>query len=962
MPVAARALEAALSSLGVDRSKASTTGWVAASCPACATVGDGVIALRINVNTGGYKCYHCGATSANNGPTIDEFAANPQAPSLAGQAGSGTSKDKDLPPLTEDLVSRYSRLLMSSPDVLKDLTSKRGWSQETIQRLQIGYDGTYLWIPIRDIRGGLVNARMYDPFRRMSVKSFHYANNDGTKRTVVWVPFGMASLDGHKERWMFEGEPDAILAAQEGFPTVVITGGAGTWTDEILQVVTEGTEGILCYDMDARGRQGARSVISRLEGHGRKMLDLKFKLTDPKSKDFSDAMLRENRTAAWFRELAVAGWQGQDTTSDQAPPPVPVKLGEGVPGEALVVRSHVLGTHSVPVIVPSMFESKCRMNWDPDRCATCPVNGAGGNLRTEIQPDSKDMQMLAAAPAKTHDAEFKRLSGAPLRCPMVRFEVATSWQIQHLRLIPPMSERQGGDSMIRAGMFVSAADGRPLPVKANQLYVFHGKISPDVLTNEWTLISADARPAEDDVDSFTLDDGMRDDLESTFHPADWTVEAVAASIGVEARSLSRHVTRIYGREQLLWAVDMCYHSVLRFKFRDRVPQRGWISLVVFGDTRTGKSETASAFSHHIGLGKYVMDPANTTYAGLVGGLQQVGSSGKAWTITWGLIPTNDRGMVTIDELSSLSTDDIGKMSGMRSSGIAEITKIRSSSTPARTRLIMMGNPRGVGRTLSSYGTPVEGVMELIGAPEDVARFDLAVAVKGGLDKDVADRKLGPQPPPVPSDLRRALVKFAWSRTADQVQWEEGAEEMCVRYGSEMAQKYDHAIPIVEPSEQDIRIARVSVAAACRTFSTTDEDPNIVLVRKCHVEYAFKCMIEAFDGDLGYGEFSSFRRRMRLEPDAALEVLRGVSPDLGPMCRALLSIRRVTPNSVGMALALDGSEVRLFISKLTQCGAARFDDDNRNAHMVWTAPFMALLRTTERDAKGLPEMDLMTDKF
>jgi hypothetical protein len=456
------------------------------------------------------------------------------------------------------------------------------------------------------------------------------------------------------------------------------------------------------------------------------------------------------------------------------------------------------------------------------------------------------------------------------------------------------------------------------------------------------------------VDSFVLDETMEAELTSAFRPSEWTAEAIDEHVASESRSLSRHVTRIYGRDDLLVAVDLCMHSVLRFNFRGRAPQRGWMSVGVLGDSRTGKSETASSFTTYIGLGRYVMDPANTTYAGLVGGLQQVGKNDKAWTITWGLIPTNDRGLVVIDELSSLSTDDIGKMSGMRSSGIAEITKIRHSSTPARTRMVMMGNPRGVGRTLSTYPTAVEGFMELIGAPEDVARFDLVLAVKQGLDKDEADRVLGAQPEPAPVELRRSLVKYAWSRTVDQVEWEPGAEELCVELASLMADDYDYAIPIVEPSEQDVRLARVAVAAACRTFSTIDEDSGTVLVRRCHVEWACGVMRRAFDGDLGYGEFSSFRQRQKLDENLARDALAGVGGDTGLMCRALVGIRRITPNSVGMALALDGAEARMFISKLIQAGAARFGDDGRDSHTVWTPGFMAMLRDMERSAPPAPE--------
>lgn len=947
MKLTAAALSSALAALGVDASKASNQGWATAMCPACGT--SDRASLRVNIGTGAYKCYRCNASSAgDDGVPLDKFVASPTSPSV-------TASTTDLPPLTDELVARYHGMLIASPAVLSDLERRRGWTSDTIDKIGIGWDGSHLWIPVRDENGKLVNARLYDPFKRTTRKSFHYANPEGLKRTTVWIPGGEESLKGHDEVWMFEGEPDAILSAQMGFPTVVITGGAGTWTDEILRVVGS-RRVVICYDMDVAGRRGARAVKARLEAHEKTVLHLEFPLAEPTSKDFTDAVIKENRDAKWFRALAREQWEGKKSTDGTAKPPVPVKLGGGVPGEPITVKAHVLGTHTVPVLVPQVIEATCSMNWNEERCPQCPAFRAQGHLRTEVDPESQDLMLLAATPVKSQHLEFKRITGVLNRCTVVRWSIGGMWQVQHLKLIPPMSERGGGDSTMRSAMYVSPADGRPLPVKSNQLYMFNGKVEPDVLSNEWTLLSSDARPAEDDIDSFKLDAELYDALKSTFSPPEWSVDSIDSLLSQEERSIARHVTKVYGRSELLRAVDLVFHSVLQFKFRGRVTTRGWLSLGVFGDTRTGKSETMSTFMNYLGLGKYVMDPANTTYAGLVGGLQQVGSGDKAWTVTWGLIPTNDRGLVVIDEVSSLSVADIGKMSGMRSSGVAEISKIRHASTPARTRLIMAGNPRGAGRMLSSYGTPVEGFMELIGAPEDVARFDMAVAVKQGLDKDKADRELGPQPQPALIDLRRSLVRFAWSRTSDQVEWEDGAEDLCSKLAAQMARDYDHHIPLVEPSEQDLKIARLAVAVAARTFSVSKNDHNCILVRQCHVQFADRVMRTLYDGELGYREYSEYLSRHKLNVEEVTSAIESLGGDVSASCRALLSIRRVNPNSIGMALALDGAESRIFISRMAQNGAAAFDnaDGGRNTAMVWTAPFMALLRKLEKRGNSLKE--------
>ena len=234
---------------------------------------------------------------------------------------------------------------------------------------------------------------------------------------------------------MFEGEPDGILAAQLGFPSALITGGAGTWSDEIISVIGP-RKVVLCYDMDAAGRRGARAIKARLGAQNVEALHLEFPLSDSKFKDFSDAITKDKRDARWFKQLAKDQWDGKRSDGDGGDkPPVAVKLGGGVPGEPISVKAHVLGTHTVPVLVPQLIEARCRMNWNEERCAVCPVQRAQGTLRREVDPESKDLMLLGATPVKAQPHEFRRLTGAPSRCPLVQFHVGGMWQVQHLSLI-----------------------------------------------------------------------------------------------------------------------------------------------------------------------------------------------------------------------------------------------------------------------------------------------------------------------------------------------------------------------------------------------------------------------------------------------------------------------------------------------------------------------------------------------
>src|SRR3546814_7187092 len=85
-----------------------------------------------------------------------------------------------------------------------------------------------------------------------------------------------------------------------------------------------------------------------------------------------------------------------------------------------------------------------------------------------------------------------------------------------------------------------------------------------------------------------------------------------------------------------------------FKFKDVVLGKGWLELLVLGDTRTGKCEAALRLSDHYNAG-VMKSCEGATFAGLVGGAEQAGSS---WMVRWGTITLN-RSEEHTSELQSL---------------------------------------------------------------------------------------------------------------------------------------------------------------------------------------------------------------------------------------------------------------------------------------------------------------------
>jgi hypothetical protein len=281
-------------------------------------------------------------------------------------------------------------------------------------------------------------------------------------------------------------------------------------------------------------------------------------------------------------------------------------------------------------------------------------------------------------------------------------------------------------------------------------------------------------------------------------------------------------------------------------------------VLVIGDTRTGKTETVHSLIYHYKLGELSVGE-NSSFAGLVGGLKQ--GSNRQWSITWGRIPLNNRRLLVIDEASGLPLETIQNMSGIRSNGIAEMVKIETQRTAARTRLVWLSNPRA-DKSMAQYGYGVEAVKELIGRPEDIARFDYVVTSATNevpLDQINAVRH-ATVPHVYTSDLCRTLVMWAWSRRPEQVQFSDAATKAVLDLATEQSSRYvsDGGIPLVEGGNHRIKLAKLAVAAACRTFST-DSTGEMVLVRPEHAEFAAKFLDHCYDKrSLDYSGWSAVR--------------------------------------------------------------------------------------------------------
>jgi hypothetical protein len=141
-----------------------------------------------------------------------------------------------------------------------------------------------------------------------------------------------------------------------------------------------------------------------------------------------------------------------------------------------------------------------------------------------------------------------------------------------------------------------------------------------------------------------------------------------------------------------------------------------------------------------------------------------------------------------------------------------------------------------------------------------------------------------------SELCRNLVLWAWSRTARQIIWEDGAEDEVLAAAIRISNKY--ATPkmnLVDPSTQKLKVARVAIAAAMRLFST-DENYSDVFVRKEHVQFAEQVFYTSYDSPgMQYDEYAVHNRDVPNIPESEKEEIMNI---LGGAGRGSKHLRQI----------------------------------------------------------------------
>lgn len=375
--------------------------------------------------------------------------------------------------------------------------------------------------------------------------------------------------------------------------------------------------------------------------------------------------------------------------------------------------------------------------------------------------------------------------------------------------------------------------------QTNTYYRAIGKVLPNPKNSEATLLVEKMIKISSSFEEFVLTSQIKEQLE-VFVPKEKTKEGILNKFNEIAKDISIHTTKVTGewKEHILKGNLLVYASPLHVYFNDIFLQNGIANILIIGDTAQGKSTIAKRLQEAIGYGAYVHG-SSSNRTGLLYSLDTKIENFR--TLRWGVMATENKRLIIVDEAQKLGFEAWEEMSLARSEGIIKVDKSIKGEHPMLTRQIYIANPRdivtGRDKAISEHMYGIEAC-KLMRAP-DIRRFDFVMVVAIGDDDSSEINKLYREqmhPNPIfTAPLLRTWIDWVWSKPYQMkgtIIWKDNSDKTVMEAANDLFK--DHScvdIPLLVEDTKD-KIARLSVSMANIAPFVID---NVVHVYPAHVE-------------------------------------------------------------------------------------------------------------------------------
>ena len=796
--------------------------------------------------------------------------------------------------------------------ISEDIKSKclsLGISETVVDELEIKTEfGDEIAFPVF-MYGKLVDVRSYRPHDRANkIKS-----RAGTTSGLI-IPFDIWR-DTSTNKWtiLCAGEKDMAVTRSQGFNAITLTGGEKALPK--ITTVFKDRKIAICYDNDEAGIAGARALASELIKYASevKVVTNFHEVCTEHGEDLTDYFTKYNKTKADLINCinCTPIYTAEEAREEQQKRRPLISLLEASKPQYInrIVQSNVqvVATYEKAMPVPTTIFAKkinCvgeakynqmlvgeERTWELSENTCQDVLKLIDNNFTEDQIRENIRSILGISKYEREVRVEKPTKDTVYQCNVTDLFEATSKDIATIEFTAYVLKKrlESGKKYLITYKLV------PHPYKGQQLI----------------MIIVDVEEACDSITNFRVTDEAKKNLD-LFRNLDGSVKERLDRLAEMAKAYIGYD----GYNNLIQAVDLSYHTVLEYNFGTFKNVRGYLDTLIVAESRVGKSSTAEAFQKLYKLGAFTSLAGNSaTIPGIIGGSTKVNGN---YQTRAGLIPMNHRGLVIFEELAKCNSNLVRELTDIRSSNQVRIARVSGTLTlPALVRMITLTNVKNTGhkiRPINSYPNGVDILVELIGSPEDIARYDLML-VLGDQGNKVINPFWEPVEPFEP-EAYQTRIRWVWSRTADQVVLDQEVGRYVLEKCNELNKEYDSHIKIFG-TEAWKKVSRLAIAIAGYLVST-DSSYERIIVTKEHVDAAVQYLIDCYDNSTFKLREYVAMERMYNEIDedgiALLQELYNANPSI---LLQLERINRTNKQNVMAATGLESNDYNKFMQRLTQ---------------------------------------------
>ena len=795
-----------------------------------------------------------------------------------------------------------------SPEI-QELCLRLGISKEVIEELELKTElGDEIAFPVF-LYGKVVDVRSYRPQDRAN----KIRSRVGTTTGMI-IPFDIWRQTP-EDKWTIicAGEKDMAVTRSNGFNAITLTGGEKALPKIINPF--KNRKVAICYDNDEAGIAGANTLAAFLMPYVKevKVVTNFHEVCKEHGEDLTDFFVKYKKTKADLKNYInnTPAFTREQAKEEQLKRRPLITLLEASKPQYInrVVQSNVqvVATFEKAMPVPTTIYAKkintsgdAKYNqmlvgeertWELSENTCQDVLKLVDNNFTEEQIRLNIRELLGISKYERDVKVEKPTKDTVYQCNVTDLFEATTKDIATIEFTAYVLKKrlESGRKYLITYKLV------PHPYKGQQL----------------VMVILDVEEASDSISNFHITDEVKKNLDK-FRELKGTVperinkltEMVKAFIGYN------------GYNKLIEAVDLSYHTVLEFNFGTFKNVRGYLDTLIVAESRVGKSSTAEALQRLYGLGAFTSLAGNSaTIPGIIGGSTKVNGN---YQTRAGLIPMNHRGLVIFEELAKCNSNLVRELTDIRSSNQVRIARVSGVLTlPALVRMITLTNVRNTGskiKPINSYPNGIDILVDLIGSPEDIARYDLML-ILGDQGNKIVDPFWEPSTPFEP-EAYQTRIRWVWSRTIDQIIIDKEVGKHILDRCNELNKTYDSHIKIFG-TEAWKKVARLAIAMAGYLVST-DSSYEKIIVTKEHVDAAVEYLIDCYDNPtFKLKEYVKMEQLYNTIDDEGVKLLQELYNQNPSIMLQLERLSSTNKQNLMAATGLDSELYNKFMQRLTQ---------------------------------------------